>query len=1295
MDFEDRVLETVKWCEERREPPLLWAMEVTKYVRQNGKELPNLEVGQLLVSKLCFSWNNPTLWKLLEQGVCSRLLSPLHVLALLTAKVLSHRRSQPEAYRLYLELLSRYALSSASMGGDSCEEKIVKTVDDVLQISHRYGVNVTEVGHVAILFLFSVIVSLIDSTLEDWGLQFPSADKSISLHTTTGLLDMDVDMGGNAIDKRNELREHLRRTNAFMAIELVGKLMENRKAMVLLRLIHLNMPEKFKSLLVRLQFLDAHKLTSPNLNSASQLLVRLSSNVQKALAWEYQLNKREMVGLLIDIGSCSLGNFNNFGADRTTSWIMLDMYMESTMDGKQLPASSAIEILTVLTKTLKVLNRATWQETFQALWISALRLVQREREPLEGPVPHLDARLCVLLSITPLTIARVVEEDDNDLEYDAKRRGLISSLQVLGQFSGLLLPPASVVIAANNAALKAASFVSNSKSGGDGLGGVSHSNSSVKTAGTMQHLIVEACIARKLIDTSAYFWPGYVSPFTVSQTDPLPVPGSPWSTFMEGAPLNGPLKIALIATPASSLAEIEKLYQIALSASDEEKTAAAQVLCGSSLSRGWNIQEHAVKYAVKLLSPPVPPGFSGPASHLVAYMSMLRAILLGLSSFDTVHILSLYGVVPEVAALLLPLCEGLGSLVPTSSYKSNIGDETSPYSVFSCAFLFLLRLWKFYKPHHEHYVSGQGGAMESLLTLEYLLLLRNSRVSPRFSVSSVKSPDQPDTSSFQPIYIESFPKLRAWYSQNQACLASTLSGLSSGNPVHQVANKILGMIYWKMMKGGTVTINPPTSSGSSKSGSPINAGDESYQRPMLPAWEILEAIPFVLEAVLAAYTHGGLSSRDVTTGLRDLVDFLPASLATIISYFSAEVTRGIWKHVQMNGSDWPSPAVNLLSIESEVKEILASAGVNVSSRYAGVVLPATLPLPMAALVSLTITFKLDKSLEYIHGVSGPALESCSSSCPWPSMLIVGSLWAQKVRRWHDFIVVSCCRSFFKMDHEAVVQLLRNCFASFLGPQTLSNTSSLGITGLLGSSVFAREKCVSVAPGLLYIRSCRMIHNVHSVNNVILELVVERSRELACGWTCSGPFRLRASHPSLASAAAHVKEVAYIGASMLCSAGGMRLVHLLYQETMPTWLLSARAKSGSTASGPISCILEGYSMAYLLVLSGSLVWGLERTTGITSVFSRRARVLGAHMDFIAAAIEGNIMLGCDPVTWKAYVSCFVGLVVTFAPAWIPEVKPETLKNVANGLRGWHECELALSLLERGGESAIGSVAELFM
>jgi len=70
-------------------------------------------------------------------------------------------------------------------------------------------------------------------------------------------------------------------------------------------------------------------------------------------------------------------------------------------------------------------------------------------------------------------------------------------------------------------------------------------------------------------------------------------------------------------------------------------------------------------------------------------------------------------------------------------------------------------------------------------------------------------------------------------------------------------------------------------------------------------------------------------------GLRDLVDFLPASLAAIIDYFSSEVTRGVWKLVPMNGTDWPSPAALLPSIELEIKAILTHVGVEVPNSSSG------------------------------------------------------------------------------------------------------------------------------------------------------------------------------------------------------------------------------------------------------------------------------------------------------------------------------------------------------------------------
>lgn len=69
----------------------------------------------------------------------------------------------------------------------------------------------------------------------------------------------------------------------------------------------------------------------------------------------------------------------------------------------------------------------------------------------------------------------------------------------------------------------------------------------------MWHLIVEACIARNLLDTSAYVWPGYVNARpNIPRSVPSQVPG--WSSLMKGSPLTPTLVNALIATPASRYA---------------------------------------------------------------------------------------------------------------------------------------------------------------------------------------------------------------------------------------------------------------------------------------------------------------------------------------------------------------------------------------------------------------------------------------------------------------------------------------------------------------------------------------------------------------------------------------------------------------------------------------------------------------------------------------------------------------------------------------------------------------------
>ncbi|PKA61809.1 Mediator of RNA polymerase II transcription subunit 33A [Apostasia shenzhenica] len=1378
-DLERRVMAAVKASDESGEPPLIRVMEAACCAGAGAG--PSPELGQVLVSSLCFGNNTPSLWKLLNQAIAVRLVSPLHIVALLTARVIPHRRVQPEAYRLYLELMSRHGMSFSLLDSAAQRDKITKSIDEALHLSRAYGLDKIDFGHAVIFFVLTIITRLMDAILEDLGMKFVFSDKDANIYVAEDHQDMEIDSTGNLNDKRKEHRDQLRKSNTLMALEVVEKIMSNKKNKAFLHIIHLNMPEKFNGLVERFKFVEVHKSTSQSLISVKSILEKLLANIQEVLNEKFNLHKHHGLDILVDTGFGGPTAYYSVGADRSGCWISFDMFMENAMDGRHLYAISSVEILTgaflvraafyltifklndpELTKALQVANQASWQETFMALWVSALRLVQRDREPWEGPVPHLDARLCMLLSIVPLAIVSIVKELDPacarsnygegmDANKPISRRfELVSSLQVLQQYTGLLLPPPSVVNAANNAASKAATFIANFRNGSGSLGATSQKDTSIKAAGNMLHLIVEACIARKLIDTSAYFWPGYVS-LSAASKDSILVEASPWSSFMEGGQLSGSLKNALITTPAPSVVELEKLYYTALNGTEEEKPAAAKILCSASLIRGWNIQEHVVRMVVKLLSPPISPEISKSetSSHLMGQMPMISAVLFSICSVETVHIISFYGMIPEMAAALMPLCEAFGSVPPQPSYRTSLVDESSIYSVFSCAFLVLLRLWKFYKPPQEHYIAGRGGTVMLELTLDYLLLMHNHRIEfpdcgNRSKLNSLM--DSSNISIGQAVYIDSFPKLRAWYLQNQACIASTLSGLCSKNPVHQVANKILNMICRKMTKGGSVPGNPSSTSSSSISGSPVNTAEDVFQRPLFPAWDILEAVPFVLEAILTACAHGRLSSRDLTTGasprlwskllsimprhvyaflsfhsckrevngllwtllqwyhpshvftgLRDLVDFFPASLATIISYFLAEITRGIWQPVSMNGIDWPSPAANLLSIESEIKEILASAGVmlpdSCSSLPGGAV--PMLPLPMAALVSLTITFKLDKSLEYVHDVIGQALENCSAGSPWPSMPIIGALWTQKVRRWHDFVVLSCTRSPFTRDKDAVAQLIRSCFSFFSCPANSSlpiTTHHCSVSRLLGHSI--SDKGLRLAPGYLYLRSCRAFYDTHFVNNVILRLVVECSGELAAGRASAGlsTARLLSSRSSLAAAASAVRQVATLGASLVCIAGGPLLVQVLYEETVPSALLSGSASGGPAATA--ARLLEGYAIAYMVVLSGSFVWGVGKTSpAFKSLFSsRRARSVGIHLEFIAGGVEGNVSVGCDPTTWRAYVSCLVGLLVRNVPAWVPEARLQALRKLAAGLRRWHEWELALALLERGGPSSVELVVE---
>ncbi|KAJ3688470.1 hypothetical protein LUZ61_017634 [Rhynchospora tenuis] len=896
-------------------------------------------------------------------------------------------------------------------------------------------------------------------------------------------------------------------------------------------------PKLFNCFVQRVRFIKAKKSSTEILTSVDHFIEKLFSNVQEVISSVYRPHKRSLWGLMDDTRLVNSPLHSCIGYGKAE-----------------------------LARMLQTINQATWHETLQALWMSALRIVQREIRPT-GPVPELEARLCMLLSIIPLSIAILLKEESDTKgsegnRVSSRKQGLVTCLQSLGQFSSLLSPPQPVIDAANAAATKSATFIKEIKIGSrDPNIMVSHNNSSTKAMGNLLHLIVEACIARGLIDTSAYLWPGYLIPcMTTELPNLVHLEDSPWSNFMKGAPLTRSLQSALIDIPAPSSLELKKLAHLAFNGSENERLAAVKILGGASLTRGWNIQ------------------------------------------------------VPQVAAALVRLCEGFGSFSHTSTFQCSTEEEASIYSVFSRAFLFLLRLYKFYRRPQMQNVSGRQGLVKPEITLEYLLHLYSTNcISNSFNTKdAVCSANVTKLLCELPCglnYIDAFPKLCHWHFQNQACLSSIVSSLPNHGTVLSVANKILNMIFSKSIRGEqVVTIN--TSFGT--------------------AWEVLESMPYVLEPALTACSYGQLSPRELITGIKDLVDFFPASIAAVVSYLSAEITGGVWKNVPMNGTDWPNPSEALYTYESKVKAVLASVGVETRSCYP-CDMPPMLPLPLAVLLSVTITSKLDVSGEYTRFIAGRALGNNALHCNWPGMLIIGALWIQKAPKWQEYLTVTSAGSPFTHDQNAVRQL-----------------------------VYSLIKFASILPDK---------------------------------WSCPGSTQLASGEISLATATLAARQSAILGASLLCVTGHALSVQVLFEETVPIFLISSDAKR-YRAAGSISSILKGHVISYFMFFSSAIVSGFwdNSPSGKLGTSEGQPRIVASHLKFMAGVFEGEIVLGCDPVMWKTHVMCFLGLLVRFAPAWIPSVKLDVLKKVSIGLRSWHEYDLALSLLEFGGIGAFEAVVE---
>lgn len=226
--------------------------------------------------------------------------------------------------------------------------------------------------------------------------------------------------------------------------------------------------------------------------------------------------------------------------------------------------------------------------------------------------------------------------------------------------------------------------------------------------------------------------------------------------------------------------------------------------------------------------------------------------------------------VPYLAAGLMLICEVFGSCVSDVSSDLTTGEKLSHREVFSNAFTLLLRFWRFdLLPSEQVRSNAATPPFGSLFSPDCLLLVRNCKVASfgRSAKDSLKLRRLPKLSPFpkKSVFMDSFPKLNSWYQQHQECIASIHSGLVPGGSVQQIVDALLSMMFRKI-NDVAEPLTPTTLGGSSSSGSGSTL-DDSLMKLKVSAWDILKAIPFVLDASLNACAYGRLSTRELATGM--------------------------------------------------------------------------------------------------------------------------------------------------------------------------------------------------------------------------------------------------------------------------------------------------------------------------------------------------------------------------------------------------------------------------------------------
>ncbi|CAF2377666.1 unnamed protein product [Brassica napus] len=375
----ESVTSLIRSAQEKNVDPLQWALELRLTLSAAGISLPSPDLAHLLVSHIFWENHTPLSWKLLEKAITVTIVPPLLVLALLSHRVIPNRKHHPAAYRLYLELLKRHAFSLMPLIRGSGYHRTMNSIDDILHLSEIFGLPNHEPGSILLAFVFSIVWQLVDASLDDEGLLELTSNKSSNWPH-----DMEID----GLLKRNDNHGLLEKANTEMAITLIQFLLQNEVTSRILHLASQNMPTHWEDFSQRFRVLTTKSLLVRNSKHINpEALTYLASHTSKFLERESKTIPRGEFHALLSSGSILALTSQHHGTSGSALWLPIDLFFEDIMDGTQAAAASAVENLTGLVKALQAVNSTTWHDAFLALWLAALRLVQRERDPIEGPVP--------------------------------------------------------------------------------------------------------------------------------------------------------------------------------------------------------------------------------------------------------------------------------------------------------------------------------------------------------------------------------------------------------------------------------------------------------------------------------------------------------------------------------------------------------------------------------------------------------------------------------------------------------------------------------------------------------------------------------------------------------------------------------------------------------------------------------------------------------------------------------------------------------------------------------------------